>query len=85
MYRKILWERALRGYIVFPKIGALVIYFEMNFRKGRLFEWSLNKKGSYSIIDKDKNETKNSRDFEGGTLKNRDVFQLLNFCMQDYQ
>ena len=23
MYRKILCERALRGYIVFPKIGAL--------------------------------------------------------------
>ena len=85
MHRKILRERALRGYIVFPKTGALVIYFKINFRKGHLFEWSLNKKGSYSIIDKDKKETKNSRDFEGVTLKNRDVFQLLKFCMQDYQ
>lgn len=77
MHRKILRERALRGYIVFPKTGALVIYFKINFRKGHLFEWSLNKKGSYSIIDKDKKETKNSKDFEKKNPKKRDKFKVL--------
>lgn len=38
---------------------------------------ALNQRGIYSKIDKDKKETKNSKDFEKKIPKKRDKFKVL--------